>query len=123
MRLPLLSYINPVALTAFLILFCSAASLFGQSTDESSFREKAYIFKAGERLELAYPILFGESGQTGFRLVNEAGETLFTHSVYGECGESNERIVPLGILEPGTYILLEHDGSRRKTETVVIVEP
>lgn len=123
MRLSNTSFFHHIFLITFLTLFLSGSALLSQSSEAYLSGEKAHFFKAGEPLELAHYLHFGEEGQLGFRLMNEGGETLFTLSVHGECGERNLRIIPLGILEPGTYILLEHDGSRRKTETVVIVEP
>lgn len=123
MRLSSSSFFHHIFLITFLALFLSGSALLGQSSEAYLSGGKGLFFKTGEPLELAHYLHFGEEGQAGFSLMNEAGVTLSTHSVYGKRGEWGVRIIPLGVLEPGTYILLEHDGSRRKTETVVIVEP
>lgn len=112
-----------ILLSTFTALFFASASLFAQSQEASVSGKTHHFVSSGEMIEISHPLQFGEDGHTGFSLMNEAGELLFTHSLYGDCGQKDVRIIPIGKLEPGIYILLEHDGSRRKTETVIIVEP
>ena len=112
-----------ILLILFSALFFASTSLIAQSTETSGNEKTQFFARSGEMIEISHSLQFGEDGHTGFSLTTEAGEMLFSHSVYGDCGQRVFRIIPIGKLEPGIYILLEHDGSRRKTETVIIVEP
>jgi hypothetical protein len=112
-----------IFLSILITLLYSFTPLLAQSQETEESGKKVLVARSGDMIEVSHPLQFGEDGHMGFHLMNEAGEMLFSQSLYGDCGQKDVRIIPIGKLEPGIYILLEHDGSRRKTETVIIVEP